>query len=172
MTIYPFDIVLLVLIAFMAVRVTIAGFISEFFSKAAVIVGIIAAILLYRKLAEALRPYTGEQTFTGVAAFLLVFLAVYVLFKVIQQIVGSAFEGESLSNLDRALGFFLGIAEGLLLVMGILVILRLQPWFDAGPLLNRSVFARLFDPILANTVRTIPSFVPGVTPMIIAPAQQ
>lgn len=160
MTIAPFDIVLSVLVVFMAVRVTIAGFIAEFFSKAAVIVGVIAGILFYGKLSAVLKPFTGEQTFTGVAAFLLIFVAVYLIFKIIQQIIGSAFENESMSNLDRALGFFLGIAEGLLLVMGILVILRLQSWVDTESLLSNSVFARLFDPVLAHTVRVFPSILP------------
>ena len=41
MTIAPFDIVLLVLVVFMAIRVVLTGFIAEFFSKAAVIAGII-----------------------------------------------------------------------------------------------------------------------------------
>ncbi len=160
MTIAPFDIVLLVLIVFMAVRVVLTGFIAEFFSKAAVIAGIIAGFLFYKRLADALKPFTGEQIFTGAAAFLLIFVAVYLLIKIMQQVVGSAFEGESMSNLDRALGFFLGIAEGLLLVMGILVILRLQPWFDPQPFLNHSVFARLFDPVLAHTVRAFPAILP------------
>lgn len=162
MTIAPFDIVLLLLVVFMAVRVTLSGFIAEFFSKAAVIVGVIAGILFYGNLARVLKPYTGEQTFTGVAAFLLIFVAVYLLFKIMQQVIGTAFESESMSNLDRALGVFLGIAEGLLLVMGILVILRLQPWFDAGSLLANSIFARLFDPVLAHTVRSFPSILPAM----------
>lgn len=160
MTVAPFDLVLLGIILFMAVRVTLTGFIAEFFSKAAVIVGIIAAVLFYRNLADFLKPLTGEQTFTGAAAFLLLFIVVYLIFKIIQHVVGSAFESESMSNLDRALGFFLGIAEGLLLVMGLLVILRIQSWFDPIKLLERSIFARLFDPVLSHTVRTLPTIIP------------
>lgn len=160
MTVAPFDLVLLALIVLMAVRVTIIGFIDEFFSKAAVIVGVIAAILFHRAFADILRNITGEQVFTGIAAFLILFIAVYLAFKIMQYLVGTAFEGESMSSLDRALGFFLGTAEGLLLSMAVLVLLRMQPWIDPAPILERSVFARLFDPFLSETVRTFPKLLP------------
>lgn len=161
MTLSPIDLVILILMVFMTVRVTLSGFIAEFFSKAAVIAGVILAVLFHRSLAELLEPLTGAEMLTGVVAFLVIFLMVYLCFKIAQGIVGSAFEGESLSNLDRALGFFLGLAEGLLLAMALIAALRLQYWFDPSPLLDRSVFARLFDPLLARGLQTIPVIVPA-----------
>ena len=55
----------------MAIRVVLTGFIAEFFSKAAVIAGIIAGFLFYKRLADVLKPFTGEQIFTGAAAFVI-----------------------------------------------------------------------------------------------------
>ncbi len=161
MTLSPIDLALFILIVFMALRVTLSGFIAEFFSKAAVIAGVILAVLFHRPLADLLAPLTGEEVLTGVVAFLVIFLLVYLCFKIAQGIVGSAFEGESLSNLDRALGFFLGLGEGLFLAMALIAALRLQYWFDASPLLDRSVFARLFDPLLVRSLQTLPVIVPA-----------
>lgn len=157
MTFVALDIVLLLIVIVCIVQATIAGFIQEFFSKAAVLLSTILAILFYRRGALLVRQYLGDGFFPEAVSFLVIFLAVYLVVKILQNIAGNLFESESLSNLDRALGFFLGIAEGALAVVVILTALRIQPWFDVTPILEGSLFVRVLEPFIPASFEALPA---------------
>ncbi len=153
-----FDIFLLVVILFFIVRCTIKGFVDEFFSKTAVIGGGIAAVLFFRSLSPFVEKVTDANPLSGIISFLLIFIAVYFVIKIIQRIVNRAFENESMRNFDRALGFFLGVGEGLLFCAVIIVVLTLQPFFDVSFLLSDSFFAAVFKPFTMRTPDVLQNF--------------
>ena len=161
MTFSPLDLALIALIVIVVVKVTLTGFVTEFFSKAAAVIGAAGAVLLYRKPVPFIVKYLGANVFPEAISFLAIFLAFYLAVKGVQQLVGTAFEGESMDNLDRALGFFLGLAEGVLLVAIILLAMRTQPWINLANLTEHSIFARLLGPILADGAGFIPDFAHG-----------
>lgn len=156
MTLNALDIVLLVVLVLVVVRSSIIGFIAEFFSKAAVIFGILCSVMFFRRLSPFIMRVTGADSFTDAISFLLIFLAVYLIIKIIQQLVGRAFEGESMTNLNRAMGFFLGIAEGMLLVMFFFFLLQEQPWFDVSFLTKGSFLAGIFGSLFADGINLLP----------------
>lgn len=158
MTLNALDIVLLVLLVLIVVRASIIGFVSEFFSKAAVIIGILCSVMFFRKLSPLIERVTGADSLTDVISFLLIFLVVYLAIKITQQLVGKAFEGKSMTNLDRAMGFFLGIGEGVLLIMFAFFLMREQPWFDLSPLTKDSFLAGIFGSLFAHGI----NFMPGI----------
>jgi len=160
MTLTSFDIVLLILMLFMIIRSSIKGFVAEFFSKAAVILAIMAAILFYRPLSPYVVRISGADSLTQIISFLLLFLVVYLVVKLIQQVVGKAFEGESMTNLDRALGFFLGIAEGFLLILFLLFIIKSQHFIDLSFITRDSFFSRIFEPFLSEGKGILPHLFP------------
>ncbi len=157
MTLGMLDIIFLVLILLVVVKVTLTGFITEFFSKAAVIIGAAGAVLLYARLSPYVVSVIGSDGFPDVIAFLLIFLVLYLAVKLVQQLAGTAMQGESLTNLDRALGFFLGIAEGILLVTVILMVMKKQVWVDTRFLLDDSLFARILEPFSSDPPLTLPA---------------
>jgi len=157
----PLDLVLSAVMIVLIVRGTMIGFIAEFFSKAAVVVGIICAVLFYSRLAPVAARITGSQQFAGMTAFLIIFLSVYLTIKYLQHLAGSAYKNESMSNLDRAMGFFWGIAEGILVVLLILFVLRIQPWFDTDALIADSLFASVLESFIPAQSFRIPSFSGG-----------
>lgn len=161
MNITAFDIVLLLVIFFFIIKVTLSGFVAEFFSKAAVVLGGISAVVFYHSLSTHIEPIIGPHAYPGLVSFLIIFLVVYLLVKIIQRIVGSAFQGDSMVNLDRSLGFFLGIAEGLLVVALIIIILNDQPWFNITNLTEGSFFYRIFRPFAFSSTALIPVLIPG-----------
>ncbi len=161
MTITAFDTVMLVIMLIFIVKVTRAGFVAEFFSKAAVILGGIGAVLFYKTLSPHVEKIIGVESSPGLVSFLLIFLVLYLTVKTIQQIVGSAFESESMKNLDQALGFFLGIVEGLLVIILIIVMLEIQPWFDSSGMTRGSVFYHFFKPLVFTSSAIIPVLIRG-----------
>lgn len=158
----PFDIVCLLIIILLIVRVSIVGFIVEFFSRAAVVIGIMGSVLFFRKFEPFIIQFTGVNVLTGPISFLLIFIGLYLVIKIIQQLIGSAFQGETMTNLDRAMGFFLGFAEGGLIVMVLIAVLQMQPWFDPSLLFLNSLFYRLLSPLLKDGSSIVTGFIPRI----------
>ena len=142
------DIIFLIVIVFALLRGAIRGFVTEILSMAAIIVGIAAAVLFSSPLSTILAEFLGESFWNQIIAFLILFLATYLLIKVIEGLIHSGVEKLRLGKLDRVLGFLLGALEGLLVVCLVLVVLQVQPFFNTSSLLTRSYFAKLFLPFL------------------------
>ena len=90
-----------------------------------------------------------------VLAFLLLFIATYIIIKVVEKILGWIFKGEILKSLDRSLGFLFGLVEGVLVVALILLILNVQPWVDVEGLLQESIFNKIFIGSLSQSVESV-----------------
>ena len=105
------------------------GFIKDLFSKLAVILGIVVAVSFFGKLAPFIEQVIHNKAVATVVAFLLLFIATYLLVKIVQQLVGAAFRGEILRGLDRTLGFVFGALEGIVVVSIVLILVNAQPWF-------------------------------------------
>ncbi len=149
------DIVFLLIIVFAAIRGGFRGFVKELLSTAALFGGIAVAVLFSGLIAVYVQPYVGSGPLSQVVAFLGLFLAVYFVLKLFESALNQLIERIHLENLDRALGFFLGVAEGIFLTFVLILALQLQPLFDLEELLAQSVIAGLLVPLLPFVERVI-----------------
>ena len=147
------DIVFAILIAALAVRGAIRGFVAEFGSVAALFLGLGGAIALYKSVAALIGKWFGVSLWNPLIGFLVVFLLIYLVVKALERLLAALFDKLDLERLDRAIGLFLGLAEGLLLVGVLLVLLNWQPFFDIRGLLGDSLFARMLSPLLPSPER-------------------
>ncbi len=148
MHIVAFDIVSLVVILIMAVRAVFRGFIDEFLSMASVILGLAAALIFTDKVSVLVEKYIHNTFWSPVVAFLLLFLAVYIVVKILENALNSIIEKVHLEKLDQSLGFFLGIIEGALIVVLIVFILEVQPLIAVDSLFDNSVAYQIADKII------------------------
>lgn len=144
----PLDIVLIVIIAAAAIRCAFKGFIAEFMSFAAIILGVVAAVFFSKAGAILIDTYVGFSNWNQIVAFLVIFILVYLLMKLLEGILYRILDKIHLERLDRVLGLFLGLVEGGLAVMLVVYIMRVQPIFDLQPLLDGSVLARFILEII------------------------
>lgn len=147
------DVVFALLIVAASLRGAIRGFVTEIGMMAALIVGLGGALLFTKPFAHLLAQYFGDSLWNQVIAFLVIFLLIYILVKLLESLLRSIIDRLSLERLDRALGFFLGLGEGLLLVGVILFLLNWQPFFAVDGLLGSSIFAQLLFPLLPSPDR-------------------
>jgi len=133
----------------------IKGFVDSVFNKAAPILALWAAVLGWRTLAATLKDTIKISLLNYIASFLIIFIAVFIFIKILQVILGNIFEGKILGSLDRTLGFFFGIVEGLVIVLLIMFVLTAQPWFNVSGIFNGSIFYRIFSPIVNSNVNAI-----------------
>jgi len=144
----PLDIVFVILLILVVLRAMFRGFVHEFMSMAALILGILAAVLLSGIVAVKISPYIGNSYWTQIIAFLGLFLLVYVVVKLFEGGLNRVVERINLNSLDRALGFFLGLAEGLVLIFLVILVMRAQPFFDLHSVINQSLFAKVLLPLM------------------------
>lgn len=142
MNIVPVDIVFAVIVIILTARCVFRGFIVEFMSIQAVLGGLVLAFMFSPLGAAYLNARWRPSAWNRLIAFLVIFLVVYLVFKVLERLLTKFFERLSLENLDRALGFFLGILEGVLVVLLIIFIIEIQPFADPEAILGGSIAAR------------------------------
>lgn len=148
------DIICIAIIVIAAIRCTFRGFITEVMSMAALILGIVVAIFFSKAGAVLVDTYIGYSRWNQIVAFLILFVVVYLVVKLIERMLHSLLERIRLERLDRALGLFLGIVEGCVVVFLIVYLLRVQPIFDATVVLEESFIADL-------VLDVVPIFAPG-----------
>ncbi|TVQ21885.1 MAG: CvpA family protein [Spirochaetaceae bacterium] len=149
------DIVFAVLILIMALRSGFRGFIREFMSMAALLLGLGVAVLFSGQTAVLVNEYLDAQAWSQVIAFLALFVLVYLFVKIFESALNRLVERINLANLDHALGFFLGVAEGLLLVFVLLLVLQIQPFVNPDTIVRNSVFAEALLPFLPYASRLL-----------------
>lgn len=152
MNMAPLDIVFLIILILMTIRGVIVGFVNEFFSKAAVVLALLASVVLYNSFTPIVKKITNSAVIPEIISFLVIFLVVYVVVKILQKITSSFFENDTMKSLDKALGFFLGIIEGLVIIGAVIALFDIQNFFDLSSLTDNSFFYSFFSPFVSEAI--------------------
>ncbi|MDR2922925.1 MAG: CvpA family protein [Treponema sp.] len=147
------DIIFLVIIGIFALRCGLRGIVSELMSMAALVLGLLAAIFFFRKTAELIRGkfIPDVKALPEIISFVAIFIAVFAIMKILETILKEIIIGIKLGGPDRFLGFFLGIAEGLVVVCLLLFLISVQPFVEPAVLLEGSLFADILMPFIIGT---------------------
>ena len=151
------DIVFLVIIAIFALRCALRGIVTELMSMAALVFGMLAAIFTFRKTAELVRGkfIPDVKALPEIISFIAIFLAVFAVIKILEIILKDIIERIELGGPDRFLGFFLGIAEGLVIVCLLLFLIKIQPFVEPELVLEGSLLAELLMPFIIGTKKEL-----------------
>ncbi|TFG65174.1 MAG: CvpA family protein [Spirochaetales bacterium] len=155
MTLNTFDIIMGLLFILLVIRGLFRGFVTELLTMVAIIAGLACAVFLSGPAALFLQNNTHLQWGTQIISFAVIFIAVFVVVKIIETILHRVFESLNLKQLDRFLGFVLGIAEGFLLVCLVVLILDRQPFFPTEALYAKSFIYRIIVSILPYGISII-----------------
>ena len=142
-TIAPIDIFFTAIILFMTIKAIVRGFVTEVMSIAAIGLGIILGVLFSGLLGEFIGRQFGESNWNQVISFLIIFLVSYILIKVFENGLNALVEKIHLDKLDRSLGLFFGIIEGIVLVMIFVFVIEAQPLFNTEKVEGESWYIQL-----------------------------
>ncbi|MDR0656893.1 MAG: CvpA family protein [Treponema sp.] len=151
------DWVFIVLALIFIIRSGLKGFISEFTGMASVILGILTALFLYKNGGIYLRQrfMPNIRIIPEILAFLAIFLIVFVLVRIVGFLLRDISERINFHSVDHFLGVILGIVQGLTVIILLLLVLTRQPLFDAGPILEKSIFGDFILPLIAEKVKDV-----------------
>ena len=136
------DLLFLLIALFFVVKGFFRGFISEFMSMAALILGLVAAMAFQNQVASMLKDMIKSDTFRPLAAFFILFIGTYILVKLVELLLHNAIEAIKMNSLDRLLGIVWGLLETSVIIL-IAVYLIYSFKFKAGmSFLDDSVVAK------------------------------
>jgi membrane protein required for colicin V production len=126
---------------------------------ASIVLGLLAALFFYKNGADFVRAHFLQdiRKVPEVIAFIMLFLIVFLVVKLLEVIFRNVIDEIQLGNADGFLGVIFGFAEGIAVISLILFLLRIQPLFDPSSILSDSFFARFILPLITGTER-----IPGV----------
>ena len=157
MSINILDAVLLLISIIVIIKVTVRGFVDEFFSMAAFLLAIAVAFWFYR-------PLSLHTKVSGLSpiAFFMIFIVVFIAVKLLQILISTVFDNEILNSLDHALGFFLGLFEAYIVLIILVAILQLQPFFNIDALIARSMIVRILIPLPVDSDNVLQIITNGI----------
>lgn len=133
---------------------TITGFADAFAHRSGFLVGFFLALMFTKVLAELLFDSFGlAMFFSSLISFVLLFLAGYILMRVVGNLLETALDVTGLRAVNSLLGFFWGVLEVLVFGAFVLYMLEVQTAFDLSSILGQSQFVlRLVRPLVPETV--------------------
>jgi membrane protein required for colicin V production len=158
-----------------AVIIIVSGILAYsrgFIREALAILGWIAAAVLAFILAPAAQPLVREIPYLGsflgdsceltvIAAFAAVFAIVLVVASLFTPLFSSFVRNSALGGVDQGMGFFFGVARGILLVaIALLVFERAVPR-GSVPLVEDSRSASIFGQLSGNLNEAVPDDAPN-----------
>lgn len=146
------DIVCFGLILVFAIRAMLKGFVEEAFSIGAVALGIAAGFFFYKNGAAFIRKelpdLAGVKAAPEILSFIALFIIVFLVMKFLEKLISDIMDRTNLGGIDRFLGFFLGVFQGLCFSALVFFVIYIQPLCDPAPITAGSLFAAFFKPFL------------------------
>jgi membrane protein required for colicin V production len=144
------DIIFIFLTFLLVIRCALRGFIAELMPIAAMVLGLLGALYLYKNGGIFLRGFffRDVKMIPEILAFVILFGIIFGSIRILEHIIKDIVQRIKFEGVDRFLGFLFGFVEGLFLISLLLLILNIQPLFDEKPLLKESIFAELILPII------------------------
>lgn len=133
---------------------TITGFADSFAHRAGFIVGFFLSLMFTKVLSEVLLASFGLALFfSSLISFIVLFLAGYILMRVIGNLLDTALNVTGLKAVNSLLGFIWGVIEVVVFSAFILYMLELQTAFNLSSVMDKSQFVlRLVRPLVPETV--------------------
>lgn len=140
------DIVCALFILFMAIRGIFFGFIVSLFNNVALWGGLICALFFSAYLSPIVKN-SGVKVGSYVVAFLIIFIAFYLAVKLIEHFILKVTQNDSINNLDKALGFFLGLFYGVAIIVLIYIVIQKTVclYLNLDSFFSKSYFATTID---------------------------
>lgn len=161
MSFVTIDWIFLAVILLSAISVMIKGFVNELFSKITFVMGLFCSFAFASRFVPYVMAYVKYKFFAYIISFLLIFVTVAIVVQLIRSLIDWIFENGIMKQVDRILGFCLGILEGMVICFLILFILSVQPVFDVSGILNHSWFYSFYLSFVGNDFFKIKQSVSG-----------
>ncbi len=159
-----FDLVMVLVVAFFAVKGVFNGFVNELFSLIGLFAGVHFGFHYADTVDSLLQKWLPflNATLSKIVAIALVFFAVCVVCALVGKLFSIVLHAAALGALDRICGLFAGAAKGLVIVAIVIVMLGQMRRIIPVSFLEQSRVAMLMNGVLPYIERYIDEVFPDV----------
>lgn len=126
------DILFLALIIISSLRGAFRGMIQELISLAALFISLLLAAVFYPDGTDWIQARSSLGESATLISFVCIFIAAFILFMLLKKAIVFLINETPFESVDKLLGFFLGILEGLLICFLIVYLIDFQEIIDLG----------------------------------------
>lgn len=153
------DVLFFILFAVIVIHAALRGFIEELTGAAWLVGGLLFAIAFFREGAAFIRArgLDGVRYLPEALAFFILFLIAFIAINIFGGMLRDIIERSGFVPLDRLLGVVFGICKGIVIIVVLIFVIRVQPLSDGNEILRESVIARLLAPASPAIEKTFDS---------------
>jgi len=164
------DLLALLVVVIWIVRGFIFGFALSLMTLLGVVAGAVCAVFLSPPLADAMMGAIANPSLRLMIAYLLIFLIVVTVFRIIGLLMKEALKKLKLEGVDALLGGIVSGIEGVLLVMALLIVIIQSPWEDGRNAVGRSALGPLSLSAARAIVQRLPAeYGKEISPFLLEP---
>jgi membrane protein required for colicin V production len=119
----PFDIIVVIILAYCVIRGLFRGLIKELASIVGVIAGFYTAYAFYTQLSKILSAWITNASYLNILSFLIIFCLVLIIVNLFGMLIKHLMNIAYLGWIDRSGGFLFGAIKGILIVSVLFIIL-------------------------------------------------
>ncbi len=132
------DIIFVAIILIASLRGAFVGMIVEIISLASLFISLLLATVFYSDGARWIQDRSSFEDVAYILAFAGIFLVSFIIFKLLQKGISKLIDDSAIEGMDKLLGFFFGILEGVLITFLIVYLLNFQTFFDMSRIVKGS----------------------------------
>ncbi len=117
------DVIIISALLFLVVKGLVRGFIRELASLVGVILGILLGNHFQPEMTRYLKSYLPPTEYLPLISFALLFFMILIACNIVGNLLKILFNKAFLGWMDRALGFWLALAKGVILIYVVMVVL-------------------------------------------------
>ncbi|MBF9017685.1 MULTISPECIES: CvpA family protein [unclassified Oceanispirochaeta] len=126
------DILFLAIIIISSLRGAFRGMVQELISLAALLISLLLAAVFYPDGTDWIQARSSLGESATLISFVCIFAAAFILFMLLKKAIVFLINETPFESVDKLLGFFLGILEGLLICFLIVYLIDFQEIIDLG----------------------------------------
>ena len=150
----PFDILVVVIVAFTLIRGVFRGLVKELSSIIGVLAGFYAAYTYYPDLATVLGRWISNVGYLNILSFLIIFSTILIIVSVMGVIIKYLLNIAFLGWMDRICGAGFGLIKGVLIVS--ILLISFTAFLPKGtPVIRDSLFAPHVARISENLAKVV-----------------
>ena len=154
------DVVIVVIVAAAAVYSLQRGVLRPALGLIGLVAGIYCALSYYERLAEALGTYLSLASLARLVSFVLILIAMLVVFGVLASAAHRALKALGLAWADHLAGILVGLAAGVFFSVCFLLVLVRIPVPSINDAIGQSSAAALIFKMLPHLIKLLPGGLP------------
>lgn len=150
------DIIFIVVILILGFNGLKKGFFPQLITIIGILVGLFCAYFYCDDLAPYISKIIGERDMNTLISFILIFVVILLLSMLLNKMLKETLSDLGAEGVDKVLGLFFGLIQGVFICIVITLLLTVQPLFNPEPIFTDSLIGSKFLKVIPQIEEILP----------------